>query len=473
MRFYLESILVPVDDFFNRYPFFVAGVVFIWLFVIPATQEYLTKYKDISTLDALKKLKDDPNAQLLDIRDNKTLRVLGSPNLKIFSKNVVQVKFRDGDDEGFAKKVKENFEDPANTTIYILDNFNGNSMMVAELLFNNGFKEAYAIRGGVRGNKSDTKNNIVPHTPYDPTRSVQEILHGSILVTTQKLQSIYPFAKSKILIDVADEYGGHAEVRSQSCVNYLLVISPSRSIRTQSSMFVKDIASCFQNEVGIPAVTDNKIPQPFTLNESSFLSKSADIAPDMNSTIQKQDNAVSQSSIPPKDIDTHQKTTNNSKFLSDTAPDMPLSVSPMEDLLCSVVPCSFSSDNTPPHVNLHNPKRVSPQNTDNTPPHVAKARDVGVNSIVLFPKVPDALKTPTGDETYNDSGLIPRTIRLLKDKYPDLTEMVFSSKDSTIIYEDIDRIIAKGEEGTAELDAKMKKFTEDAIKFKMDDSMYI
>uniref|UniRef100_A0ACD5VY14 Uncharacterized protein n=1 Tax=Avena sativa TaxID=4498 RepID=A0ACD5VY14_AVESA len=49
-------------------------------------------------------------------------------------------------------------------------------------------------------------------------------------------------------------------------------------------------------------------------------------------------------------------------------------------------------------------------------------------------------------------------------------EMVFSSKDSTITDEDIDRIIAKGEETTAELDAKMKKFTEDAIKFKMDDT---
>ncbi|CAI9261005.1 unnamed protein product [Lactuca saligna] len=48
-----------------------------------------------------------------------------------------------------------------------------------------------------------------------------------------------------------------------------------------------------------------------------------------------------------------------------------------------------------------------------------------------------------------------------------------SSKNSTIIHEDIDRIIAKGEEATAELDAMMKKFTEDAIKFKMDDSMYI
>ncbi|KAG9459796.1 hypothetical protein H6P81_004304 [Aristolochia fimbriata] len=49
-------------------------------------------------------------------------------------------------------------------------------------------------------------------------------------------------------------------------------------------------------------------------------------------------------------------------------------------------------------------------------------------------------------------------------------EMVFSSKDSTITDEDIDRIIAKGEEATAELDAKMKKFTEDAIKFKMDET---
>jgi hypothetical protein len=29
--------------------------------------------------------------------------------------------------------------------------FDGNSVKVAELLFNNGFKEAYAIKGGIRG----------------------------------------------------------------------------------------------------------------------------------------------------------------------------------------------------------------------------------------------------------------------------------------------------------------------------------
>ncbi|GKV37711.1 hypothetical protein SLEP1_g45706 [Rubroshorea leprosula] len=51
---------------------------------------------------------------------------------------------------------------------------------------------------------------------------------------------------------------------------------------------------------------------------------------------------------------------------------------------------------------------------------VRKARDVGVNNIMLFPKVPDALKSPTGDEAYDDNGLVPRAIRLLKDKYPDL-----------------------------------------------------
>ncbi|MQM19804.1 hypothetical protein Taro_052818 [Colocasia esculenta] len=51
---------------------------------------------------------------------------------------------------------------------------------------------------------------------------------------------------------------------------------------------------------------------------------------------------------------------------------------------------------------------------------VYKARDVGIKSFVLFPKIPDALKSPTGDEAYNDNSLVPRAIRLLKDKFPDI-----------------------------------------------------
>uniref|UniRef100_A0A5B7AMR8 Rhodanese domain-containing protein n=1 Tax=Davidia involucrata TaxID=16924 RepID=A0A5B7AMR8_DAVIN len=147
----LEAILVSIDDFFNRNPFFVAGVTFIWLVVIPLTQEYLQKFKFIPAIDAFRKLRDDPNSQLLDIRDKKSLGYLGSPNLKILNKGVVQVEFREGDEEGFVQKVLKKFPEPTNTTICILDNFDGNSMEVAELLFKNGFKEAYAIRGGVRG----------------------------------------------------------------------------------------------------------------------------------------------------------------------------------------------------------------------------------------------------------------------------------------------------------------------------------
>ncbi|CAI9776566.1 unnamed protein product [Fraxinus pennsylvanica] len=149
----LEAILVSIDNFFNRYPFFVATVTFIWLVVIPLTEEYLQKYKFISAINAFKKLQDDPNSQLLDIRDNRSLAYLESPNLKILNKSALQVEFREGDEEGFVKKVLKNFGEPENTTFCIIDNFDGNSMKAAELLVKNGFKEAYAIRGGIRGKK--------------------------------------------------------------------------------------------------------------------------------------------------------------------------------------------------------------------------------------------------------------------------------------------------------------------------------
>ena len=41
-------------------------------------------------------------------------------------------------------------------------------------------------------------------------------------------------------------------------------------------------------------------------------------------------------------------------------------------------------------------------------------------SVVLFPKTPEHLKTPTGEEAYNPDGLAQRSIRLLKDTFPDL-----------------------------------------------------
>nr|XP_010908500.1 rhodanese-like domain-containing protein 4A, chloroplastic [Elaeis guineensis] len=147
----IEAIVISIDDFFNRNPFFVAGVTFIWLVVIPLTQGYLKKYKYISAIDAFRKLRDVPNSQLLDIRNKQSVQFISSPNLKIFDKDVVQVEFAEGEEEGFVKEVVKKFRDPGNTIICVLDNFDGNSLKVAELLFKNGFKEAYAIKGGLRG----------------------------------------------------------------------------------------------------------------------------------------------------------------------------------------------------------------------------------------------------------------------------------------------------------------------------------
>ncbi|KAL9239661.1 hypothetical protein vseg_013963 [Gypsophila vaccaria] len=152
-RINLESILVSIDEFFNKYPFFVASVTFIWLVVIPIVEQYVSKCKVVSAIEGFKKLRDDESAQLLDIRDDKSLGFLSSPSLRMFNKNVVQVCFDDGDEDGFLKSVLGCFGDPQNTVVCVLDNFDGNSLKVAKLLFKNGFKEAYAIEGGVRGKR--------------------------------------------------------------------------------------------------------------------------------------------------------------------------------------------------------------------------------------------------------------------------------------------------------------------------------
>ncbi|KAL5861575.1 hypothetical protein ACOSQ4_002871 [Xanthoceras sorbifolium] len=148
-----DSIGNSIYDFINRYPFFVSGCAFIWIVVIPVIEYHLSKCKYIYAIWAFEKLRDDPNAQLLDIRNAKTMVSLGSPNLQSLNKKVVQVQFTKKDKKGFVKNVLNNFADPANTVLCILDNFDGYSLEAAELLFKKGFKEAYAIKYGVRGKK--------------------------------------------------------------------------------------------------------------------------------------------------------------------------------------------------------------------------------------------------------------------------------------------------------------------------------
>ncbi len=50
----------------------------------------------------------------------------------------------------------------------------------------------------------------------------------------------------------------------------------------------------------------------------------------------------------------------------------------------------------------------------------AEAHSLGVPAVVLFPRIPDELKTRGAEECYNDEGLVPRAIRALKAALPDL-----------------------------------------------------
>ncbi len=51
---------------------------------------------------------------------------------------------------------------------------------------------------------------------------------------------------------------------------------------------------------------------------------------------------------------------------------------------------------------------------------VERAWAVGVRMIALFPALDDSCKDSTGTESYNDEGLIPRMIKALKERWPEL-----------------------------------------------------
>ena len=48
---------------------------------------------------------------------------------------------------------------------------------------------------------------------------------------------------------------------------------------------------------------------------------------------------------------------------------------------------------------------------------VTRAWELGIRCVVLFPKIDDSLKTEDGAECFNEDGLIPKAIRILKKRF--------------------------------------------------------
>ncbi|KAG9132555.1 hypothetical protein Leryth_008459 [Lithospermum erythrorhizon] len=104
-----------------------------------------------SAKTAYSKLADDATAQLIDIRSPLDARQMGSPDISGLKKKVVSVVYKGEDKMGFLNKLSLKFKEPENTTLLILDKFDGNSELVAELVTANGYKAAYAIKDGAEG----------------------------------------------------------------------------------------------------------------------------------------------------------------------------------------------------------------------------------------------------------------------------------------------------------------------------------
>ena len=52
---------------------------------------------------------------------------------------------------------------------------------------------------------------------------------------------------------------------------------------------------------------------------------------------------------------------------------------------------------------------------------IKESMSAGIHSIVLFPAIEDNLKTTDAKECFNENGLVQRSIKTIKDSFPELS----------------------------------------------------
>ncbi|MCO5600258.1 hypothetical protein L7F22_054368 [Adiantum nelumboides] len=129
----------------------IAGVAaFALPFVVSNLFSQAKPWNSVSAKEALRKL-ETGDAQLLDIRSGEDVKAEGTPDLRSVKKRVYQIPYSPDNDEAYVKKLLAKFKKPSDTILVILDQYDGNSLSVAKLATANGFKAAYAIKGGAEG----------------------------------------------------------------------------------------------------------------------------------------------------------------------------------------------------------------------------------------------------------------------------------------------------------------------------------
>ncbi|CAO2037941.1 unnamed protein product [Urochloa humidicola] len=117
-------------------------------------------YAVVPARAAYQRLLEEPGAQLVDIRPLRDAREAGKPDLTEAKKKPAAVPYNGEDKNGFLKKLALRFKDPENTTLVIIDKFDGNSELVAELVTANGYKAAFAVKDGAEGSRGWKSSNL-------------------------------------------------------------------------------------------------------------------------------------------------------------------------------------------------------------------------------------------------------------------------------------------------------------------------
>ncbi|XP_016545670.2 rhodanese-like domain-containing protein 4, chloroplastic isoform X4 [Capsicum annuum] len=160
-----NAFVETLNNFVSDNPLVIAGVAAILALPLVFSQVFgSNKPKSWGVESAKKayaKLADDVSSELVDLRATVELKQVGSPDIRGLKKKPVTIVYKGEDKPGFLNKLALRFKEPENTTLFILDKFDGNSELVAELVTANSFKAAYAIKDGAEGPRG-WKNSGLP-----------------------------------------------------------------------------------------------------------------------------------------------------------------------------------------------------------------------------------------------------------------------------------------------------------------------
>ncbi|KAG8391929.1 hypothetical protein BUALT_Bualt01G0238000 [Buddleja alternifolia] len=257
---------------------------------------------------AYAKLGDDPNAELLDIRSTAEIKEFGRPDISGLKKKAVAVVYKGEDKPGFLNKLSFKFKEPENTTLFILDKFDGNSELVAELVTANGFKAAYAIKDGAEGPRGWTNSGlpwIVPKKTLSLDLSnftdaiggalgeASDAASVSIAVAAAAGLSLLAFTEVETILQVL---GSAALVQF---VSKKLLFAEDRKQTIQQIEEVLNTKVAPKELVGdIQQIGKALLPTPIT---SKSLPAPAEAAPpQVESVVQKSESIPETNNVPPK-----------------------------------------------------------------------------------------------------------------------------------------------------------------------------